>query len=390
MTTAGLLRMVKEVPRYLTRADGIGAFDLALRHRGAVAWMNTPDFYGQVGGSVYPPASNIMLWALMGWLNWHTTHWVWLVAMAMGLIALAWISARQSLLSDPLAKLCFVLVIFAGYSASTTILVGQLSIHLVLLLILVGIRLDNSPRTWGHDLITSILLVAALVKPTTSAPFFWLAVFVPGRFRIAVLTALLYTVVAFVASVPRPENVWHLHVQWIQMAGSWSVDVGGYVHLHRLLVGIGLADYRVIASLLGLALFGAWVYVHRSAGIWPLLGVTAIFSRLWIYHRVYDDLILLLPMIALCRIFQTARTKKESGLLPALLLGANGFCLLAPSGILRWDSLLSRAFEASIGTIWICTALFLGAVARRQVHAKSRWLAPDPADTLRLGRTQVP
>lgn len=376
MGLAGLLRMGKEIPRYLTRDDGIGANDLDLRYRGAASWMDAPDFYQHVSGNDYPPASFIMFWTAMGWLDWETAKWMWLTTMAAGLLALAWIGVRHSLLSDPLAKLCFALVLLAGYAASTTMLVGQLTIHVLLLLLLFGIRLNDGPRTRNRDLLTAALLVVALVKPSTAAPFFWLALFLPGRFRIAVLVVLGYAAVAAVAAIPRPESVGQLHIEWIQRLRTWPPDGAGYVHLHRLMIGIGLADYRVFGSLLGLALLGAWVYVHRFAGIWPLLGLTAIFSRLWIYHRVYDDLILLIPMIALCRIFQTLRLEGKSARMPAFLLVANGFFLLAPSGILRWDSHFSRAYETLIGLVWIGTALFLGAVARRQVHAVSRPVSP--------------
>jgi len=47
---------------------------------------------------------------------------------------------------------------------------------------------------------------------------------------------------------------------------------------------------------------------ERRAERWPLLGVIAIVARVWTYHRWYDDLLLLLPLIALFRLTRQPET----------------------------------------------------------------------------------
>ena len=71
---------------------------------------------------------------------------------------------------------------------------------------------------------------------------------------------------------------------------------------------------------------GFWIYRHRDADLWVLLGVAAIVACFWTYHRSYDD-VLLLPMVAL---FLMA---KGGSSLAGVLLGAAVLLSLAPGGL---------------------------------------------------------
>jgi hypothetical protein len=75
----------------------------------------------------------------------------------------------------------------------------------------------------------------------------------------------------------------------------------------------GAIELRILHELVCRWFAGRPVYsglitaVHPPATyviLWLLLGVTALVARFWTYHRWYDDLLILLPMIALFRIAQ--------------------------------------------------------------------------------------
>src|SRR3546814_1321292 len=87
---------------------------------------------------------------------------------------------------------------------------------------------------------------------------------------------------------------------------DWSSDVCssdlGYGNLHFWLGQLGLRDWIFPASGLAFALHGLWAWRHREADLWVRIGVAAIVARLWAYHRVYEDLLLVLPLIALYRL----------------------------------------------------------------------------------------
>lgn len=366
MAALALLRLGKEIPRYFSPTDEIGAYDLDNFYLSTRAWTQSDEIYGHVPGAVYPPATYVMLWPVMAWLSLDSVRLLWFAMMVAGIAAFIWIMIRECRPPDRVATLFLALIPLAGYPVGTTFLVGQLSIHVLFLLALAMLRLDRSPRGWGHDAITAALLLAALVKPTTAAPFFWLAVFLPGRLRVAAMTASGYAVLAAVAGLIRHESVQGSHRDWVGTSQSWTVNIDGHVHLHRLMAWIGLADERLIGSLLVLALFGAWVFFHRRASIWTLLGVTAIVSRIWVYHRLYDDIMLYFAMIALWRMASTAPSRGANPLLPALLFSANLLCLLAPSNLLRWDSPVAAIMEAGIAAAWLGSLVYLGVVAFRQ------------------------
>ena len=88
---------------------------------------------------------------------------------------------------------------------------------------------------------------------------------------------------------------------------EWGTARGGYANEHSWLEAIKLEGLEGPASLLALMILGFWVYRYRRADIWILMGVTALVARFWTYHMWYDDLLILLPMVALFRIANQRR-----------------------------------------------------------------------------------
>jgi hypothetical protein len=84
------------------------------------------------------------------------------------------------------------------------------------------------------------------------------------------------------------------------------------------------------ASLFILILLGLWIYRHRSLDPWLLLGVSALVARLSIYHRWYDDLLILVPMLTLLRLIRTdaGRTAPAGWLFAGAVVTS-----LAPGGL---------------------------------------------------------
>ena len=70
------------------------------------------------------------------------------------------------------------------------------------------------------------------------------------------------------------------------------------------MTNLGLSQFNFLASILILLALGYWTYVNRFVDLWLLLGVTAIATRMFGYHRIYDDMLILLPMLTLFRLSQ--------------------------------------------------------------------------------------
>jgi hypothetical protein len=124
----------------------------------------------------------------------------------------------------------------------------------------------------------------------------------------------------------------------------------GSANVHIWLASIGQERWNLPVSLLLLCALGAWVYANRRVDVWLLLGVTAIVARLWTYHLFYDDVILVLPMVALYRIGRSEVEPRQRALAVALLA-----LMLLGLVALYW----LRHFEATAPIVWIATLVFL-------------------------------
>jgi hypothetical protein len=83
-------------------------------------------------------------------------------------------------------------------------------------------------------------------------------------------------------------------------------------------------------SLLVFLALGLWIYRHRDVDFWLLLAVTALVARFWAYHRLYDDLLLLLPQVALFRLAKRGPSVGDADLVAGALLAISAAGLLLP------------------------------------------------------------
>lgn len=144
--------------------------------------------------------------------------------------------------------------------------------------------------------------------------------------------------------------------------GGYGAAYTGYGNLQSWLGAMGLRSWIFPASALAFVLHGLWARRHREAALWTLIGVAAIVARIWAYHRVYDDLLLVLPLIALYRL---ARPEPSRGWAGALLL-LGGIALAAPI-----TPVLDHAEGLLVG-IWLAQLVYLGHSAARPGPAAAR------------------
>jgi hypothetical protein len=211
-------------------------------------------------------------------------------------------------------------------------------------------------------------MLITFVKPNISALFFWILLFVPGRLRPAALVSLGYLVLTFFAasfqsaSLPMLLREWLAHVSGLAMSG-------GTADLPSWLRNLGLENWSPLASLLVLAVLGIWIHRHRQQDIWLLLGVTALVTRFWTYHRWYDDLLLLLPMVALFRVAKRASLDKDR-VLAGALLAITLLVMLAPGGLYLLPPPWNMLYVTVQVIVWIMGLIFLVVMTQRQKSAQ--------------------
>ena len=196
-----------------------------------------------------------------------------------------------------------------------------------------------------------------------------------NRYLLILLIGFEYFALAAVATSFQDGNLLSLHSDWLSrgMAGAeWGSSGGGsvmqitnvlsigtgYGNVHDWLGAMGLSELNMPVSLLILFGFGYWSYQYRVVDTWLWLGVAAIVSRLWTYHLVYDDLLILLPMITLFKMTKL----KSIGWVKQLISGGIFTIALVAAFIpasLRLRPMWSHVFTMGQTFTWLLMLCFL-------------------------------
>lgn len=371
MIVAALWRLGLELPRLIWGQHEVDAIDLISRHREVERWFTRLPVYGAIANGDYPPASYPILWPWVGWLSREATRWFWAITTLLMLAWLGWLGMRESRAATPWEKVFIALMPFALYPASAGIRVGQVTTHLMppMVLGLLLMRRSRARQGWGQDLLAAALVIFALVKPTVSAPFFWLVCFMPGRWRPVLLVSAGYAALALLAAQYQSGNLLTLHFDWLAHAGT-QLGTRGHASLHTWLEAAGRSDWMLPASLLLFGAMAIWTAVYRQARPWILLSVAAMIARFWVDHQVFDDLLLWIPLIALFRLARVDSTLWVR-IAAASLFTLNWFALMAPARFLTDYHPLSDVAVPIQTAIWMGLLLFFMMLAHRDVTQES-------------------
>jgi hypothetical protein len=87
--------------------------------------------------------------------------------------------------------------------------------------------------------------------------------------------------------------------------------------------------------------------------------VAALIARLWIYHRLYDDLLIIFPMIALLRIARQGTSSDNMDVKAGVLLFLSWAALLIPGTLYRLPPPLGVPFKLGQAILWIAMLVLL-------------------------------
>ena len=374
MAVAAVWRIGNELPALILETGGYGAFDLQLWHRGVQRWFAGLAVYGEVERGDYPPASYVLLWPLLGWLELAPARLLWAIT-ALG--ALAWfavIAVRESTANTRLQVIMIGLLPFSTYGTAAALRLGQIGNHVLPLLAAGLLLLYRGRGRWRDDLLAAALLLPVLVKPTLTAAFFWIVCFVPGRIRPIALITSGYLALTLFALRFQPVPLAERLFGWV---GEPPQVLQGHANIQKWLALVGLEAWMMPATVALLAALAIWVYRHRTADPWILIGVSALVARLFIHHRLYDDMLILLPMITLFRIARHGARPDDSDVRAGLLFAAAWITVHAPA---RWlqSPLSGPLLEAVQSVVWIVALGFLVRRARESARGSA---APEAAQS---------
>lgn len=374
MSIAAVVWLGYEFYRLLWQPDQIGsipihpgAIDLKQRHEDVYHLFAGEPIFVVGRTAPYPPGSLAMLWVFLGWLEVVPAIRLWAATTVVMLGWLVCLSVRESLADTPLEKLFVALIPLSMYATGATIGNGQLLVHLLPMLLTGLWLLASGSRRWPWDILAASLVLFSLIKPSVSAPFFWIVLFTPGRIRPSLLVCTGYAALTLFAASFQDASAFALIQQWLGRATNISSGASqrwSSWDLHVLMGALGTRDLIAPASLLVLCGLGLWVYLHRRVDLWILVGVTGVVARLWTYHGWYDDLLILLPMIALFRWIKQRADFDGYSLLAGALLGTTLAVTIAPGGMYLLPTPFKTLYIGLQTLVWIADLAFLLFIAR--------------------------
>jgi hypothetical protein len=366
MAAAALYRVPVELSRLASEPLGSGAAtDLIKRFREVQPWFDGRQVYGVIESADYPPASYVLLYPFIHWPTFEITRLVWMASTIAAMLWLCVITLRESGASTAVERAFVVLLPLSMYATAANIRIGQMGLHLVPLLLGGLLILAHRERSWKRDLLAAVLLVAALIKPTFSVPFFWVAFF-RGGIRLTAIVVVAYVALTFWGAAYQHDSLIALIQGWLGQ--SANVEAGtAHANLHSWLASAGRQDWYIAGSLLVLVAAGLWTWWFRAADAWLLIAVASLVARFWSYHRWYDDILILPSMIALYRMIAAEEREGRRDLVAmGLFVVLWGFSI-SPAQFMEMPAPWGNLFKAAKTITWV---LLLIELLRRTHRAK--------------------
>lgn len=353
MAFLAVSRLAYQLWRLLFDTGRNGALDLRMLSDWTALWFAGEPLvaYNLLPGT-YP-----LLWPLTGWLSFGESRWLWLVLYAISFFWLFNIIKSGAGLEERKEILFAALFLLATYPTGIIVGNGQLTLFIIPA-VLAAILLGQERSSPGREAAITILLLFSAIKLPISAPFFLTALISNRSHRPVILAISGYVLLTLLAVHFRSDGLITNIELWIRDSSKLAA-IGGYGNIHKWLSGAGLSDLILPASFALLTALAAWLYLNRKADIWIALGVTAIAARLWTYHRLYDDLLIIIPMVALFRIFKSNALSFRERTAAGALLVISWLALLSPGFFLQLKPPLGTIFRTGQVTVWLLLLAFL-------------------------------
>lgn len=372
------LKLGDEYRRLLLETGPTGAIDLRILHSLVTDWFQGAPIYDFDIHAVYPPASYLLLWPLLGWLSADAARWLWAGLMLAALAGFCGLLIRGSNAASGRDRVFVALLLLSMNATGVCVGNGQLAIFMLPAVVGAVLVVRRQESDWRYDVLVSFLALFALLKPSLSAPFMFLLLMPPGGWRRALLIGLGYAGLTLASSLSQAAGPWALMQDWLN-ASKYGPVLRGYGNVHTWLSAAGHEDWALPASALALLALGIWTLSRRHTDVWISLAVAALAARFWIYHRLYDDMLIVLPMVALYRLARGGPRPEGRDVLAGVLLAATILAMLMPARLLRLPAPALYPFTGTHVVLWLGLLWFLlGESKRQEQSAPAEERQPPP------------
>lgn len=250
---------------------------------------------GAISSGGYPPWAFFIGFIFLPGISWELTRLYYALLNIISILILAIFAYR---IGYPYGKLKALFSMSASLAISshvTTLNNGQYGIIINALLIGMFWSLQKHKYIWA-----GLFLGMAMVKPNVSGFYFFILI---ARKRVnAALAFFLYIISASI-------TVWIItKVDPIYMVNSLITQSKyfadkGYSGVNILSdLGIDPKNATVLLALIGMVLIGVIFYLCRNYSLLTLFATASVIGRILIYHRIYDNVMLIFLLLALIRI----------------------------------------------------------------------------------------
>jgi len=354
MSFLAVSRLAYQLWRLLLDPDWNGAIDLRIMYESVSLWFKG----AELREIIHLPATYAIIWPLTGWLSFESARWLWAILYIVSIVWLLYIVIREIGVEEKREILFTVLFILAIYPTGITIGNGQMIVFLLPAALTAVLWERKEARGLGRDIALSLLFLVSSLKVTVTAPIILISLITQRAYRPLAIAACGYLILTYVAISYRDAGL-------VETLRIWSHDSpiaalrGGYANLHFWLGSLGLTQMFFPSSFVLIAAFSIWLYKFRKIDIWIQLGVAAIVARIWTYHRLYDDLLIIIPMITIFKIAREGRLSENESLAADFLLLISCLGLLSPGSFLQLPFPLGTPFRTGHALIWISMLVFL-------------------------------
>lgn len=365
----GLPSLLEAFDSLVRSSAEFAGIDLQLRLRETNAWWSGHNIYATSGHAVYPPVAYLVLRPLFVFTDFADVRKLWGLWSLLLLALTSWGCMRASGVRSWQGRSLAVILPLVLTTTHGAIGNGQVSLLCVVAATGAVLLVSRAESGWGTDLLAAALFIVALTKPTMTAPFFWLICFLPGRWRPAALVVVGYGLATMLSTLlVSDEHALLLIARWIDRAmegARYGALNGGSVNVQTALGVHHLAGHGPTVALVLIGGLAAWVAGRPTEDPWILLGVSGIVARLAVYHRSYDDLLVLPALVALLRL-ATRPPSPLIGRAAAGLFAVTGFVMVLPeSGLIKGPILGTVTALCWLG----CAALLVVAAASTAARA---------------------
>lgn len=365
MGIAALVWLGYEFWRLVFQTGYWGAIDLKFLRTLTQRWFSGQSVYGESSGAMYPPTSFVIAFPFLGWVTFPQARWLW---AGISVLALGWLIGlvvSASGANTRLEKIMIALIPLSMYATGAAIGNGQF-ITLIIPALGTGILwLRQAKLDWRQEFLAILFILLSLVKPTVSAPFFWIVLFATRRLRSAIGVVIGYLALTGFALSLQTDSPFYILTNWLDGSLVIAAEMGS-ANFSLGLAWLGLESWILPGAGLMLFALGIWVWFYRTSDLWVLMGVVAIVARLWVYHWWFDDLLIIFALVALYRIAKQGEMENNNAVVAGgLFIGLLVFSL-APGGLYLFPSPWNTVYSIVQVIIWLLTLLFLGYQASRQ------------------------